>query len=691
MSDNSNNNEKNQEFNDAKQYEAYIELCNIFRRAIETQDYSSLEPAIAIWKHKYKLDNLSDIEKIFTNREVARKIKSILNRDYLSRLIGDYLASKVLAEQKSQQNYYDSLKKIIEKANKNKDYKTAKKEVVRWKNDLHSNGLNIYDFNKVYTRNILKMLLLPSQELEKQQEASESLKTLVERSRGVRSDELYSEITSWQNKYSIDSFPDDLKKELNSITTDVFSSISLKRDEETALQEMQDYVSTEDGKNSPADEIPRILSKYNYDKFSEESKKKIRDFATEAMSLTELTVNNAELTPTKDSKSTTLGYIPPLQKAALFDLKNIFSKNAHDLSSLFDWIYLNRKINFVPSAVDELKAMFSMAGFKKPQSNDYSIPSLNTDTKKLSKKDISKVQEQVVLCYLGILYADNKSLSAVSKNNISEIHKKEKVLSVVGENTNTKKAPIVLPVQDDTIVTSLPDNSLDSSSPKGKNTSASNTESIPISKTNIDTEPQVIIPVTDTISLSTSSTVSSILETKDFDSQEELDESSDEINILIDNLLENPLETFEINPPKTEAAKNNDKTSNTVIPESEKEVLQDKGTTNLAEKEETSVKTATDETYEQNSNTVTSNSGIENISLYETSTSSEEEYTSSNLGNESTDIYDSTLLTATDQNALEEINYVIVGSLFGMEPIKSTSKTKENYSDYQLEKNNGFN
>ena len=57
------------------------------------------------------------------------------------------MASKVLAEQKSQQNYYDSLKKIIEKANKNKDYKTAKKEVVRWKNDLHSNGLNIYDFN----------------------------------------------------------------------------------------------------------------------------------------------------------------------------------------------------------------------------------------------------------------------------------------------------------------------------------------------------------------------------------------------------------------------------------------------------------------------------------------------------------------------------------------------------------------
>ena len=202
MSDNSNNNEKNQEFNDAKQYEAYIELCNIFRRAIETQDYSSLEPAIAIWKHKYKLDNLSDIEKIFTNREVARKIKSILNRDYLSRLIGDYLASKVLAEQKSQQNHYDSLKKIIEKANKNKDYKTAKKEVVRWKNDLHSNGLNIYDFNKVYTRNILKMLLLPSQELKKQQEASESLKALVERSRGVRSEELYSEITSWQNKYS---------------------------------------------------------------------------------------------------------------------------------------------------------------------------------------------------------------------------------------------------------------------------------------------------------------------------------------------------------------------------------------------------------------------------------------------------------------------------------------------------------
>lgn len=637
-SNDTNINQKNIEFNDAKQNEAYLELCAIFRRAIETQDYSSLEPSIAIWKHKYNLDNLSDIEKVFTNPEIARKIKAILNRDYLSRLIGDYITSRILAEQQNQQEHYDNLKKIIEKANKNKDYKTAKKEVEKWRQNLYDDGFNIYGFNKIYTKNILRMLLLPSQELAKQQEVSDAFKSLTERSREMTSDELSSEITSLQNKYSLDTFPDDLKKELNDITTDVISSILQKRNEETALFEIQEYVSSEN-KNSPADEIPKILSKYDYDKFSDEYKNKISNLSVEAMSLAELTIEDTYL---ESAETNIPEYIPPVQRNAILDLKTIFEKNAYDIQGLFDWIYLNRKIDFVPAAVEEIKAMFSMAGFKKPESSEYMIPSLETDAKNLSFKDISRIQEQVVLNYLGILYTNNRFLSTDSKDKISEIHKKEAVLSVVGENVETKKAQIVIPVQDDIALTS-------------ESNYAEN-----------DT-PYIELPKEDDTNLNTSS--SSLLEGKDFDSKEELDESSDEITIIIDNLLENPLETFEIAPVNREDD-HQDKE-----PEKEEYALKpnhlDSNLTTLSEPEIS----------EQNTSEI-----HDTIS----SVPNNEEKSTSSLEVENTDIYDSHLLTVNDQIALEEINYIIIGSLLNTESTKLISKGKKKTNDFQVEKNNGF-
>ena len=145
----------------------------IFVIAIETQDFTTIESRIAAWEKRYPLAE-------FTDEDVIRKIKAILNKDFLSRLIGDYLAAKILHEQEKQKEFYDSLKSIVDKAKKSKDFKTAGKEIRKWKNNLHENGFNLYSFDRLYRARICTLLLLPSKELENQEQATDELKKLKE-------------------------------------------------------------------------------------------------------------------------------------------------------------------------------------------------------------------------------------------------------------------------------------------------------------------------------------------------------------------------------------------------------------------------------------------------------------------------------------------------------------------------------
>ena len=162
MSTNQNNNKNNNKEPSFDEYRAYEELRIIFVIAIETQDFTTLENRIAAWERRYPLAE-------FTDEDIIRKIKTILNKDFLSRLIGDYLAAKILHEQEKQKELYDSLKSIIDTAKKSKDYKTAGKEIRKWKNNLHDNGFNLYSFDRIYRARICTLLLLPSKELDNQE------------------------------------------------------------------------------------------------------------------------------------------------------------------------------------------------------------------------------------------------------------------------------------------------------------------------------------------------------------------------------------------------------------------------------------------------------------------------------------------------------------------------------------------
>ena len=79
-----------------------------------------------------------------------------------------------------------------------------------------------------------------------------------------------------------------------------------------------------------------------------------------------------------------------IQFRALSDLKDIFSRNSHDLEGLLNWIYVNRKISFTQFARDEIVKQFVSAGYKIPTQASYYIPEINTS---LTFQNFSKIDE----------------------------------------------------------------------------------------------------------------------------------------------------------------------------------------------------------------------------------------------------------------------------------------------------------
>lgn len=403
MSDNKDTNNIKPKFNE---YQAYEELRFIFVIAIETQNFSNIEARISAWEKKYPLAE-------FTDPEIIRKIKAILNKDFLSRLMGDYLAAKVLHEQEKQKEMYDSLKSIIDKAKKTKDYKTAEKEIRKWKDNLHSNGFNLYSFDRLYRARICTLLLLPSKELENQEHATEELKKIKENGSSMDSNTYFEAISNWQNTYSISDFPDKLKKELNQITTEVFDSISQKRTSENAILEIENVLSSKDT-TLPADAIASILSKYDYRRFDPDTIAHIEKLSMEALSIQDSILNdgipaiNLSVLPT----------VSPVEAQALASLKDILSKTPNDMDVILNWIYVNRKINYSEFAREKIIKQFARVGYKIPNQSSYSIPEISSN---LDLSKIDDLRKSVILNYLGIISQGSK-LSLEGKDNLVEAH-----------------------------------------------------------------------------------------------------------------------------------------------------------------------------------------------------------------------------------------------------------------------------
>lgn len=435
MSTNQNTNQTNIKEPSFDEYLAYEELRIIFVIAIETQDFATLEDRIAAWERKYPLAE-------FTDEDIIRKIKAILNKEFLSRLIGDYLAAKILHEQEKQEELYNSLKTIIDTAKKSKDYKTASKEIRKWKNNLYENGFNLYSFDRLYRARICTLLLIPSKEIENQEKATDELKALKENGKSMNSEEYFSAISNWQNKYSISDFPEKLQKELNQITTEVFDSISQKRTSENAISEIEGVLSSKDNP-LPANTIATILSKYDYSHFDDDANARIKDLTMEALSIQEALLKNG--IPQIDLSE--LPTLSPTEAQALISLTDILNKNANDMDAILNWIYVNKAINYSKFARETMVKQFSSVGYIIPEQNSYSIPEIDSN---LNYKDFSKIDDirkDVILNYLGLISQGN-NLSIEGKDNIIEAH----TISSIEAETHKDKKPTMFLEAFDTII-----------------------------------------------------------------------------------------------------------------------------------------------------------------------------------------------------------------------------------------------
>lgn len=435
MSTNQNTNKNNSNEPSFDEFLAYEELRMIFVIAIETQNFENIETRIAAWEKKYPLAE-------FQNPEIIRKIKTILNKDFLSRLLGDYLAAKLLHEQEKQKESYESLKKIISDAKKSKNYKSAQKEIRKWKDNLHANGFNLYSFNRLYRAKVCTLLLIPDKALKNQEQALYELKKLKENSNSMDSKAYFEAVSNWQNTYSIADFPDKLKKEINQITTIVFDSISQKRASENAISEIKDILASEDI-SQPANAIASVLSKYDYSHFDNDTTACIKALSLEALSIQEHILNNGF---TNIDLSVLENYTPA-EVAALTSLKDILNSTPNDTDRILNWIYVNRKISYSDFAKNKILEQFLSAGYKIPEQSSYAIPETNPSFNYNDCTKIDELRKKVILNYLGIISQGNK-LSIESKDNLINAH------TISTEEVSSKKndTPIMFLEAFDTVV-----------------------------------------------------------------------------------------------------------------------------------------------------------------------------------------------------------------------------------------------
>lgn len=421
MSTNQNTNKTQNNEPSFDEYLAYEELRIIFVIAIETQNFENLEARIAAWEKKYPLAE-------FKNPEIIRKIKAILNKDFLSQLVGDYLAAKVLHEHEKQKEAYDNLKQIIDTAKKTKDYKTAQREVRKWKDNLYSNGFSLYSFDRIYRARVCTLLLIPSRELKNQEKATDELKKIKENGNSMDSKAYFEAISNWQNTYSIPDFPDKLKKELNQITTEVFDSISQKRTSENAISEIEAVLSSKDV-SLPVNAIASILSKYDYKRFPRESIDIIEKLNMQAMSIQENILNNG----IENIDLTILPTISPTEASALTSLKDILNKTPNDMDSILNWIYINRKINYSEFARENIVKLFSSVGYIIPKQASYAIPEIDANILYPNTTKIDDFRKNVILNYLGLISQGTK-LTLEGKDNLVDAHTISEEHSIIENN-----------------------------------------------------------------------------------------------------------------------------------------------------------------------------------------------------------------------------------------------------------------
>ena len=100
--------------------EAYLLLCEIFSYAQATKNYARFQSDLNEWKRRYPIDLFSD--------DLKRKIKYMLSKEFLEEVLKDFIIFDELSK-KDPSKGLEQLRKILDKAEKNKDAKQLDKDL----------------------------------------------------------------------------------------------------------------------------------------------------------------------------------------------------------------------------------------------------------------------------------------------------------------------------------------------------------------------------------------------------------------------------------------------------------------------------------------------------------------------------------------------------------------------------------
>ena len=382
---------------------------------------------LAAWRMKYPLEKFS---------KYYYSAKKAYDENFLARWIGQWLAVLVMrameTDKQKQKRLFDNLVESLDKA---KDERAEVKVVFAWKAQLYQEGFSLNQFDKTLAKEVLKKLILPHKKLRRATQGERALTTIQLGSENKSATEIAEELRVWQNKYVYKDLSEPTQKKFKKMFAEILEVRDKKvLDQQAAVKEIKDYVSSMNPNENPEDRIASILSKCDYEHFDDYCKQEISELTAEAINLfDDTTINPSRISSAEEDLSGISTYMSPAERQAIKVLKYAPPK----IEAYYVWACDNRNINFGSEAIKEIMLLYRKAGFPKSKlvSKSYNIPLLQANA---SSKEISRVMELTVFAIFSMLY-NKERLSSTDKGKLSKAISMVIPVedNVVNDNTST--------------------------------------------------------------------------------------------------------------------------------------------------------------------------------------------------------------------------------------------------------------
>lgn len=394
--------------------EAYFELCQIIAEAMELQDVDLLNSRIASWKSKYK--KLLDRPSTNSKSSFKKRIEFLLTQ-YYSEVTKYILNQLKLKEEKKVENQAKALRELYTIIRDTNDYELLKKKVKKWEDKYPTSA-----FFKMYQKRIQSYTRDKNlkENSFNQEEAFNDL-VAITKVHGTL-DELKSELTLWEEKYSIN----------NKYTIDDFLKHQTEVKRYTSDEFLQSIAREEFKQDNVNKSKIDIVAEYNNNSFSSLS----------------------------------------IQASAYASLLKI-SKSPNAVDEMFAWVYKNSNVKF-NDKYKELILSATYLNYSPSYLNKISKPEINISKKSLSLDEytnIDEIKRYAIISYFNLLLPPEKAIANDSFNkNIQAIYAKSEKARV----SNLKPEPISIDAltssgleiplgnqSEETVIFSVPENNFE--------------------------------------------------------------------------------------------------------------------------------------------------------------------------------------------------------------------------------------